>query len=141
MATKQQPPKKKMTNVLRLSLFWAILVFVVLMIIAFTSPQSNLKEVSFSDVIRRANSGEIAKLEIQNNDIKVTPKGQQKPTERSVKEAGSSIYEQGLKQDATEVSISQPSDLPASTSSIGSYSCGISPRIAAMSFETRSDWT
>lgn len=111
MATKQQPPKKKMTNAIRLSLFWAILVFIVLMIVAFASPQSTLKEVSFSDVIRRANSGEIAKVEIQGNELKVTPKGQQKPTERSVKESGSSIYEQGLKQDATEVSISQPSEV------------------------------
>lgn len=111
MATKQQPPKKKMSNVIRLSLFWAILVFIVLAVVAFTAPQNSLKEVSFSDVLKRANNGEIAKLEIQGNDIKVTPKGQQKPTERSVKEAGSSIYEQGLKQDATEVSVSQPSEI------------------------------
>lgn len=112
MATKQQPPKKKMNNIVRLSLFWAILVFIVLAGLAFASPQSNLKDVSFSDVIRRANAGEIAKLEIQGNDIKVTPKGQEKATEKSVKEAGSSIYEQGLKQDApAEVKISQPSEV------------------------------
>lgn len=111
MATKSQPPKKKMSNMVRLSLFWAILVFIALAALAFASPQSTLKDVSFSEVIRRANSGEIAKLEIQANEIKVTPKGQQKPTEKSIKEAGSSIYEQGLKQDATEVSVSQPSEV------------------------------
>lgn len=112
MATKQQPPKKKMSNAIRLSLFWAILVFIVLAGLAFTSPQSNLKEVSFSDVIRRANGGEITKLEIQGNDIKVTPKGQEKATEKSVKEAGSSIYEQGLKQDSpAEVSVQPPSEI------------------------------
>jgi cell division protease FtsH len=112
MATKQQPPKKKMSNVVRLSLFWAILVFIVLAGLAFTTPQSSLKDVSFSDVIRRANTGEIAKLEIQGNDIKVTPKGQEKPTEKSVKEAGSSIYEQGLKQDTTaEVKVVPPSEV------------------------------
>ena len=112
MATKQQSPKKKMNNIVRLSLFWAILVFIVLAGLAFASPQSNLKDVSFSDVIRRANAGEITKLEIQGNDIKVTPKGQEKATEKSVKEAGSSIYEQGLKQDApAEVKVSQPSEV------------------------------
>jgi len=111
MATKQQPPKKKMTNIVRLSLFWAILVFIALAVVAFTAPQNALKDVPFSEVIRRANSGEIAKLEIQGNDIKVTPKGQDKPTEKSVKESGSSIYEQGLKQEATEVSVSQPSEV------------------------------
>lgn len=111
MAAKQQSPKKKFTNAVRLSIFWAILVFIALSVVALTSPQAGLKEVSFSEVIRRANAGEITKLEIQGNEIKVTPKGQEKPTERSVKEAGSSIYEQGLKQDATEVSVVPPSEV------------------------------
>lgn len=111
MAGKQQSPKKKFTNAVRLSMFWAILVFIVLAVVAFASPQATLKEVPFSDVIKRANNGEISKLEIQSNDIKVTPKGQEKATERSVKEGGSSIYEQGLKQDATEVTIVPPSEV------------------------------
>jgi len=110
MATKQQAPKK-MSNIIRLSLFWTILVFIVLVVIAFASPHGNLKEVSISDVIRRANAGEITKLEIQGNEVKVTPKGQKDPTEKSIKESNSSIYEQGLKQDKTEVSIQQPSEL------------------------------
>lgn len=101
-----------MSNIVRLSLFWCILVFIVLAGLAVISPQSNLKDVAFSDVIRRANTGEIYKIEIQGNDIKVTPKGQDKATEKSVKEAGSSIYEQGLKQDApAEVNIVPPSEV------------------------------
>lgn len=110
MAT-QQPPKKKMSNMIRISLFWAILVLVVLAFIAVLSPQSNLKDVSISDVISRANAGKIAKLEIQGNDVKVTPKGQDKPTEKSVKEGSSSIYEQGLEQNKTEVKIAPPSEM------------------------------
>lgn len=113
MAAKPQSPKKKFTNAVRLTIFWAILVFIALSVVALTSPQGGLKEVSFSEVIRRANAGEITKLEIQGNEIKVTPKGQEKATERSVKEAGSSIYEQGLKQDTTEVSIVPPSEVGA----------------------------
>ncbi|HMH70566.1 MAG TPA: ATP-dependent zinc metalloprotease FtsH [Candidatus Saccharimonadales bacterium] len=110
MATKQQPPKK-MSNMIRLSLFWAILVFVILAGIAVVSPHSDLKEVALSDVIKRANDGQITKLEIQGNDIKVTPKGQDKPTEKSIKDTSSSIYEQGLKQDKTQVNITQPSEV------------------------------
>ena len=110
MATKQQPPKRKLSNALRLTLFWAILVFVVLGVIAATSPHTNLKSVPFSEVINRANSGEISKLEIQGNEIKVTPKGQDKPTETSVKESGSSIYEQGLEQGKTTVDVKPPSE-------------------------------
>ena len=96
---------------IRLSLFWAILVFVVLAGIAVASPHTTLKDVAISDVIQRANAGEVAKIEIQGNEVKVTPKGQSAPTEKSVKESSSSIYEQGLKQDKTEVSISQPSEM------------------------------
>ena len=111
MATKQQPPKKKMNNLIRLSLFWAVLIFIVLTVIAVMSPSSNLKSVSISDVIRRANAGEIAKLEIQGNDVTITPKGQDKPTEKSVKEADSSIYDQGLQQNRTEVNVTAPSEV------------------------------
>lgn len=111
MPTKPQPPKKKAGNFIRLSLFWAILVFVALAIFAIAVPRDNLKEVALSDVINRANAGNISKLEIQGNNIKVTPKGQDQPTEKSVKEAGSSIQDQGLNKDAkAEVKIVQPSD-------------------------------
>ena len=59
--------------------------------------------------MRRANDGKIAQLEIQGNDIKITPKDQSKPTEHSVKES-SSIYEQGLNKDAkVEVKVIPPS--------------------------------
>jgi cell division protease FtsH len=105
MATKQQPPKKKMGNIIRLSVFWAVMVFVVLIVVAFMSQPNNLKEVSISDVISRANAGDITKLEIQGNDVKVTPKGDDKATEKSVKEGNSSIYEQGLKQGKTQVQV------------------------------------
>jgi cell division protease FtsH len=109
MATQQQPPKKNASNLIRLGLFWAILVFAVLALIAFLSPHDNLKEVDISDVITRANAGKIEKIEIQGNDLKVTPKDEDKPTEKSHKEGSSSIYEQGLKQGVTQVKVSPPS--------------------------------
>jgi len=102
--------KKGVKNAVRIGLFWAILCFVGLVIYAALSPATTLKEVAVSDVIRRANAGEIAKIEIQGNDILVTPRGEDKATERSVKESGSSIYEQGLNTDAkVEVMVTPPS--------------------------------
>lgn len=110
MAIKSPKPNKKTSNIIRLSVFWAILVFGILAVVAITSPRENLKEVAISSVISRANDGELNKIEIQGNDVKVTPKGQSVPTERSVKEAGSSIQEQGLNKNAkVEVKIDQPS--------------------------------
>ncbi|MNW95370.1 ATP-dependent zinc metalloprotease FtsH [compost metagenome] len=111
MATKQQPPKKKASNFVRLGLFWAILVFAVLSAIAIFSPHDNLKEVSITEVTRRANEGGIKKIEVQGIDMKITLKNEDKPTEKSVKEAGSSLYEQGLNKDAkVEIKNTAPSE-------------------------------
>ena len=110
MATKQQPPKRKMNNVIRLSLFWVILVVSVLAIIAITTPNNDLKSIPISEVIKQANEGKISKIEIQGNDLKITRKNDTKPTQKSVKEAGSSITEQGLDQSKTEVTIVPPSE-------------------------------
>jgi len=109
-AKKPSSGKKKMGNTIRLALFWVILVVGTLGVIALTTPQENLKEVSLSGVTERANKGEIAKLEIEGNNIKVTPDGKDNPTEKTTKEPGSSIYEQGLKTTAdVEVNVKEPS--------------------------------
>jgi len=100
---------KKPGNIIRLTLFWAIIIFCALAAAAFLTPRDTLKEVAISDVINRANSGQITKLEIQGDDVKVTPKGSDKATEKSVKQS-SSIQEQGLKANApVELVIAQPS--------------------------------
>lgn len=106
---KKQPQKKKVSTLVRLSLFWAILIIGALTVYTLVGNPQNLKEVPISNVIDRANKGEVTKLEVQGNDVKVTPKGQEKPTERSVKEDGS-LRDQGLKEDAgTEVTVVPPS--------------------------------
>jgi len=105
----QRNGKNRISRILRFGLFWAIIIFVALIFYATLFPASNLKDVALSDVVRRANDGKIAQLEIQGNDIKITPKDQSKPTEHSVKES-SSIYEQGLNKDAkVEVKVIPPS--------------------------------
>lgn len=104
------PPNKKTSNLVRLSLFWALLVFGILAVVAILNPQSNLKDVAISEVINRANAGEISKLEISGNNIKVTPKGSDKPTEKSIKDADSSLQDQGLNKDAkVELSVVEES--------------------------------
>lgn len=104
-------PSKQPSKFMRLTIFWALIIVIALVLWAVYAPQQNLKDVSFSDVVRRANAGEISKIEIQGNDLTITPRGSDKPTEKSVKEAGSSIYEQGLNKDAkAEVAVKQPSD-------------------------------
>lgn len=104
---------KRPNSPMRTALFWAILVFMALTMFAIFANTDDLKEVPFSDVINRANDGEIAKITIQDNNLEVTPEGKEEPTEKSYKEAGSSIYEQGLEQGKTEVEVKQPSNAGA----------------------------
>lgn len=115
MAKVPKVPKRPQRNNswIRTVLFTAVLFFFAIAIAAVLFPQNDLKEVSFSDVIKRANKGEIAKIEVRGNELLITPQTDQKsdePTEKSYKEGGSSIYEQGLKQDAkVEVDVQPPS--------------------------------
>ena len=110
MAMKIPAANKKPSNLVRLSLFWFIVAMGILIGITYLSPQDNLKVVPISDVINRANNGQIAKLDIQGDEIKVTVKDGKTATEKTTKQADSSIQAQGLKADApVEIAITQPS--------------------------------
>jgi len=100
MAVKPQSPKKKPSTILRLTLFWVVIVFGALLIYGLTNTQESLKEVALSDVIKRANAGEITKIELEGNNLTVTPEGSDKPTERATKDASGTLQQQGLKDDA-----------------------------------------
>jgi cell division protease FtsH len=80
--------------------FIALLVLIALVIFGYGHQSSGLEPKAFSDVIKRANSGQIKEIAISGSELEITPNGQDKATEKSRKEAGSSIYEQGLNKDA-----------------------------------------
>ena len=108
---KNQPPKKKASSMARLTVFWVVVALIGLSIASLLMPGANLERVPLSDVVNRANNGEIVRLEIAGNEIVVTPQGEEVPTQKTTKEAGSSIYDQGLNKDApVEVSVSEPSN-------------------------------
>lgn len=110
MAVKAPTPKKKPSTIVRLTLFWVVVVFGALLIYALTSTKDTLKEVPLSTVTQRANAGDLTKIEIQGSDLKITPKNSDVPTEKSTKDPSSSLYEQGLKTDAkVEVKVLPPS--------------------------------
>lgn len=71
-----------------------------------------LTRVDLSDVIKRANSGEIARIEITENDLEITKKGEEEPSEKSLKESGSTLFEQGLERNENNtdlvVAVSKP---------------------------------
>jgi cell division protease FtsH len=89
--------------------FIALIVLFGLVIYAAVRQPSTLKTVPFSQVISQANSGQIKTIEVDGDQaLKITPVGANHPTEQSYKEAGSSIYEQGLKQGKVEL-VNKPS--------------------------------
>lgn len=104
---KGRGPKKPSRNFKNAGFIMLLLIFG-LVIYASTSQPSTLKEVAFSDVIKRANSGEIKRIEISGSDLKITKKGEDKASEKSRKEDGASIYEQGLNKDSSVEVTNKP---------------------------------
>src|SRR5438477_10595750 len=90
--------------------FIAILILFGLIIFAAFSQPSTLKDVPYSQVISEANSGKISEIIVNGNQLLITPKGESKPTEKSFKEEGSSIYEQGLQQGKVSLTNKPRSD-------------------------------
>lgn len=108
MARKPTVPPKKPNAIFRITLFWAILVFGILAVFALTSPAQNLEDVPLSTVIERANKGEITKIEVEGNNLVITPEGSDSPTQKSVKDPSGTLTDQGLNADSgTIVTIKQ----------------------------------
>ena len=100
MASTAPSPKKKPSTILRITLFWAVVVFGALIVYALTGNHENLKQVPISDVITQANKGEVTKIVVEGSQLTITPKGSDKATQTSVKDSSSSLQEQGLNADA-----------------------------------------
>ena len=74
--------------------FIAILIVFTLIIVALTQDTTQLEDVSLSSVIDRANNGEIARIEQEGNNLKVTPVGEENPTQSSFVPADVDLLQQ-----------------------------------------------
>lgn len=84
--------------------FIAFLVLVGLIIFASVNRSPDLERVPLSEVVERANEGEISRIEITGNELVVTEKNEDEPTIESVKEEGT-IFEQGLERDNEDLVV------------------------------------
>lgn len=94
---KKLPPINKPTG--RKKLFKNVGFLTILAIIALVfyfgyNQPNELTDKSYNDVINRANKGEISKLEVKGEEIKVTLNGQSDPTEKTRIQAGADLYDQ-----------------------------------------------
>lgn len=101
--------------------FVALIILFGMIIFAAYGQPDPLEEVPLSEVVKKANAGEISYIVIKDNTLEITPEGEEKPTLRSTKEAGSTIYEQGLKADVEGLTVDpQPASSAGATwASIG----------------------
>lgn len=105
--------------------FIAIIILTGLVVFAYFNQPSNLKQVPFSDVMSRANKGQVSKILIEGNTLTITKKGDQEPTETSFKETGTSVYEQVKSPDV----VIEAKEAPASDGFWLSLASGIIPVI------------
>lgn len=103
----QGPGKNRKQN-MRQAGFVALLILLGLVVFASMNQPAKLKEVAFSDVISRANSGQLKQIEISGDALTITKKDEDKASEKSRKETGSSIYEQGLETNAQVTVVNKP---------------------------------
>lgn len=91
----EKPANGKKSNVRTIIFVILMGLFVVIGLSGYNQGES-LEEVAFSDVRSRANSGEISKIEVAGDELTITKKGEENPTQKSMKEPDSSLKEQGI---------------------------------------------
>ena len=98
---KKQPSgqPKNSSNTIRNILFIIIIICLGYLIISnYTSSNEKMTEVPISEVIARANdkNGNIKKITVTGNNLEITLKDKDQPTETSRKDASGTLYDQGL---------------------------------------------
>jgi cell division protease FtsH len=104
------PPSNNKRNLRSLIFVGLLVLFGFIAFSSYNSPTEELESVPFSEVINRANQGEISRIEVEENKLTITESGNEEPTQESRKEAGSSLYEQGLENRDVEVVVTEPNN-------------------------------
>lgn len=116
------PPKRPISQYARTGLFLAIIILFALVLWAIFSSSSKLKSVPISEVIQRANNGEISKIAGSGDNLQITAKGQEKPSEQSFIQGGISTLLREQSVDVSKVTLddSAPSNTDATLMGIAS---------------------
>ncbi len=97
---------KKSSNTFRSFFFFVIVFLFAYAVVNSLSTGVKVDEVALSDVIARANdeNGNIKKITVSGNDLNITLKDKDYPTEHSRKDGSGTLYEQGLKNNCEKLS-------------------------------------
>lgn len=97
MDKRKSPPAKKSSKknwIKNIGFLVIILIFGAIFFFTYNQPQK-LEKKPYNDVMNRANSGEVQKLNVAGDNIEVTLKGQDKPTQTTKKESNAVLYGPG----------------------------------------------
>ena len=104
-APKNQPPKSRW---LKNTLFYAIVIFIALMLFAALRPANNMEDIAFSDLVSQVNDGKVAKIVENGSDLTITMKDEENATKKSRIPTGASASEQGLNIEKIEYVVEAP---------------------------------
>ena len=80
--------KGGMSNNARVIIFWVVVTLTITLFWVFGSSRTQLEQITISQVISGANSGEIVKIQGQGGDLTITEKGNDEPTQKSYIDGG-----------------------------------------------------
>ena len=87
-----QPNRKNFKN----AGFIALVVLFALIVFAAYGQPSNLKEVPLTQAISASNAGQYSKIQVNNNELDITPKGQNHDTLKTYDDPNASLKSQGF---------------------------------------------
>lgn len=89
--------------------FIALIVLFGIILFAAWGQNSTLKTIPAGEAVKQANNGEYAKVEVKNNQLTITKKGDDKPTLKSYTDPKATIEEMGFKEDKTKIEFAPES--------------------------------
>ncbi|MDR1969731.1 MAG: ATP-dependent zinc metalloprotease FtsH [Candidatus Nomurabacteria bacterium] len=111
--TPGQNKNAKQSRWLKNTIFYAIVIFIILMIFAALKPATSMKDIAFSDVVKSVNDGKVAKILERGSDLTITMKdddgkAEKAPSQKSRIPSGASAAEQGLDINKVEYVVEPP---------------------------------
>ena len=96
--TKNGSKKSSPSNMFRSGLFFIVVILFAYAAVLSFAPKTSVEEIALSDVIARANdkNGDIKKITVSGNDLDITLKDNDQPTQHSYKDGSGTLYELGL---------------------------------------------
>jgi cell division protease FtsH len=117
-------PKKTNNRGMKNAGFIAILVLIGLIIIASLNQPSTLKSIPITTAVEQSNQGKFSKIEVVNNELRITKKGESKPTLKSYLEPNATLKDEGFDYKKVEI---EPKAASGGTSSWVSLAESIIP--------------